>query len=94
MAHGMAYFVLGHYEKALSYFTKGVENSPNYIPNHIFTTATFGLLDREEKAHSSADKLVKLSQNYADIVANFFIDKQIVEILYQGLNKAGLKVQY
>lgn len=93
-SHGLAYFVLGQYEKALPYFTKGVEDSPNFIPNHIFTTAIFGLQDREEEAHSSADKLVKLTPNYADLVANFFIDKQIIEILHKGLNKAGLKVQY
>jgi len=93
-SHGLAYFVLGQYEKALPYFTKGVKNNPNLIPNHIFITAIFGLQDREEEAHSSADKLVKLSQNYAELVANFFFDKQIIEITYKGLNKAGLNVQY
>ena len=94
MAHGLAYFVLGQYEKALSYFMRGIENNPNFIPNHIFKTSMLGLLNREEKAHSSADKLVKLNPNYGGLVATIFNDKQLAEILNKGLNEAGLETQF
>ena len=91
MAYGIALFVLGQYEKALSYFDMGIKENPNFLGNNLFRTSPLGLLEYIEEAQSSTTELLKINPNFAHLAASYFNDKHLAEVLTKGLHKAGLK---
>jgi adenylate cyclase len=91
---GMGHWVMGQYEEALAAYRKALNLSPTAEHLHIVLTATYSLLDREEKAHAEAAELRRLDPGFSvDRIAKTlpFKDKVYTERYVNALRKAGLK---
>ena len=91
-AIGTAYFALGQYDEAVSHFQRGIERNPNFLPNHMFKTATLALLDKKDEMEIAKAELLQINPNYPDNISFFtlFNDERLINIFRDGYTKAGL----
>ncbi len=93
LALGLANFTLGLYKKALTHFQRGIERNPNFIPNHIYKTCIYGLLEKKEDAEAAKVALIRVNPDYKNSAAyNFYTDKRLDKLLLDGSHKAGLNI--
>ena len=89
MALGIAYFTWERYDAALVEFERGIRRSPGYLPNHLFKTASLGLLGRTEEAKDAGHRLLELDDSLQSVQeAFFFNDERTLKRFQQGLRRA------
>jgi adenylate cyclase len=91
---GYAYRFLGQYEDSIEVHRKALKRSPNNLFAHMWLTAAYSALGREEEARHQAQELLRLDptfslEEYAEI--RTMKDKAEVERFIADLRKAGLK---
>ena len=91
---GFAYYSLGRYEDAIEVYIKALKRSPNDLFAHIWLSAAYSAMGREEEARKQAEELVRLDPTFS--VERFgevfpIKDKGEAERFIDDLRKAGLK---
>jgi adenylate cyclase len=91
-ALGLAYYVLGQYDKALQHFERGIQRNPQFLPNHFLKTSVLGLMEnRQEEARAACKRLRELHPEYASTYTSIFNDQALTERLLEGLHRAGFQ---
>jgi adenylate cyclase len=91
---GKAHHTMGQYEEALSALKKALNIRPNFIMIHLYLTATYIHLGREEEARAAADEVRRIFQKFS--LERFakrlkYKDQAVKERLIAAWRKAGLK---
>lgn len=92
-ALGLAHFALGEYEATLLQCDRGVRRNPNFLPNHLLSAATRGLLGRAEETAGSLKIAKRLDPGGASIAPNFFNEPELDARYKQGLLQVGFRSQ-
>jgi tetratricopeptide (TPR) repeat protein len=84
----------GRFEEAVSEYKKAIQWSPDNILAHIFLSACYIMMGREEEAHAEAAEVLRINpkfslDNYAKTVS--YKDQSQKDKLINALRKAGLK---
>jgi adenylate cyclase len=89
---GIANFVLGQYEEALSWLNKSVAKWPNFLGNHIVLAAVHGHMDNLEEARKEAQKVLSIAPFFeVEFYGEAFYNPEHRKKIAEGLRKAGLK---
>jgi adenylate cyclase len=91
---GMALTNTGRYEEAISAYKKAIERTPNLIWTHVWLTATYIMMAREEEARAEAAEVLRINPKFsADFFAktNPFKEQSKKDRVFNALRKAGLK---
>ena len=89
---GTAYYLKGHYKKALNILEKGVIKRPEFAGNHIALAATYARLGRAAEAAQAADTVRRLDPFFdIDSYGTAFRNSTNRDAIVEGLRKAGLK---
>jgi len=91
---GYAYRFLGRYEDAIEAHRKALKRSPDNLFAHMWLTATYSAVGREEEARNQAKQLLRLDptfslDEYAEITT--MKNKAQIERFIVDLRDAGLK---
>ncbi len=89
---GIANFVLGQYEEALSWLNRSVAKWPNFLGNHIVLAAVHGHMDNLEEARKETQKVLSIAPFFeVDFYGEAFYNPEHRKKIVEGLRKAGLK---
>lgn len=91
---GHAYFLIGHYEKAIGPLERARDRNPNFLPVHVYLAASYNELGRQKEAQAEVAEIKKLSPETSMETWKQrlpYKDQAIVERLFLSLQKAGLK---
>ncbi|UCH08820.1 MAG: tetratricopeptide repeat protein, partial [Deltaproteobacteria bacterium] len=91
---GHAYFLTDQYEEAIETLKRCLDRTPDFLPAHIYLTASYIRLGRNEEAQAQAAQVMKLSSKTSTKAWRQRIpykDQAISERLFDSLRKAGLK---
>jgi adenylate cyclase len=89
---GIANFVLGQYEEALSWLNRSVAKWPNFLGNHIVLAAVHGHMDNQEEARKETQKVLSIAPFFeVDFYGEAFYNPEHRKKIAGGLRKAGLK---
>jgi TolB-like protein len=91
---GHAHFLAGRYEEAIAVLERVLNRNPNVWPAHVYITASYVELGREEEARAQAEKLLKIHPHFSMESAEQKVpykDQGVLERLGDSLRKAGLK---
>jgi adenylate cyclase len=91
---GKAHHTMGQYEESLLALKKARNITPNSIWIHLYLTATYIHLGREEEARAAADEVRRISRRFS--LERFakrlkYKDQAVKESLIDAWRKAGLK---
>jgi adenylate cyclase len=88
---GVAYVGMGRYQDAIPILKQSVTAFPNILVSHIFLTAAYVELGREEDARAEAAEIMRMSPQFT--VASLLPGKDVAEqkLVRDDLRKAGLK---
>jgi tetratricopeptide (TPR) repeat protein len=82
------------FDEAASSYSKAVQANPRFSTLYILHTSALALAGREEEARLVSSRLLALEPNFRSqpFMAYFspFFDKELGELLFAGLRKAGL----
>ena len=89
---GRCYRQKGEYEKAINFFEKAVNLSPNAMFNQLQLACTYALLDRQEEAQAAVKKLLTLNPKISlEFVRGWPYKNQLdLKLFVDALRKAGL----
>jgi len=62
---GSCYSLKGQYEKALTFFEKALQRSPNNLETHLSLAAAYVLLERQDEAEAAAKKAIGIYHNFS-----------------------------
>jgi len=91
---GHAYFLTGHYEKAVAALKRVLNRNPNFWPAHIYLAASYIGLGQEEKARAETAEVLRINPQFSLEVKRHTLpykDQAVFERLGDSLRKAGLK---
>ncbi len=91
---GHAYFLTERYEEAIEIFKKVLDRNPNFLPAHAYLAASYSELGRHEETRAEAAEVRKLSpQTSLEAWRQRlpYKDQAVLERLFDGLRKAGVK---
>jgi adenylate cyclase len=91
---GFAYYFLGRYEDAIEVYNKALKRSADDLFAHIWLTAAYMALGREEEARHQAEVLLRLDPTFSLEQLDEILpirDKTEAERFIADLRKAGLK---
>jgi adenylate cyclase len=91
---GHGYFLTGRYEEAIKTLKRILDRNPNFLPAHVFLAASYSELGRHEEARAEAAEVMKLSPQTSTEAWRQRIpykDQAVLERLFDGLRKAGVK---
>jgi tetratricopeptide (TPR) repeat protein len=91
---GLAYYLTGRQEEALDTLQKALPLTPNWLPTHLYLTAIYSELGREEESRAEAAEVLRLSPRSS--VESWwqrlpFKDPAETKRFIAALRKAGLK---
>jgi TolB-like protein len=92
-AQGHAYFVMERYEDCISVLERGVLDSPNFLPNHLYLASCYGLLGREEEGRAEVAEMKRISPTYSLAYVqelDVFKDPRHSRRLVDGFLRVGL----
>lgn len=90
---GRSYRLKRQYEEALSAYTKATHLAPNAWSNHFNLAVTYALLDRQDEAEASANKVLETYPNFSVERASRtwpYKNKADVKLIVDTAIKAGL----
>jgi len=90
---GSCYFMKGQYEKALTYYEKALQRSPNNLETYLSLAGTFAELERQDEAEAAAKKAIEIYHNFSIeryISAVPIKNQADLKKLGDALRKAGL----
>ena len=91
MNMGIANFLLGNYEEALSSLNRSVTKWPTFLGNHIVLAAVHGHLGNGEEAHKEAQKVLEIAPFFeVDFYGEAYHKPEHRNKIANGLRKAGL----
>ncbi len=90
---GHAYFLLGRYEEAIEVLKRIRDRSPDYFPAHVYLTASYSELGRDEEAQAGAAEFKRLSKRPLAAWRQSlpYKDQAVLERVLSSLRKAGVK---
>jgi len=91
---GHAYFLTGRYEEAIETLNRVLDRNPGFLPAHVYLTVSYIELGRHEEARAQAAEVMKLSPQTSTQAWRQRIpykDQAVLERLFDGLRKAGVK---
>lgn len=91
---GHAYFLTGRYEEAIETLNRVLDRNPGFLPAHVYLTASYIGLGRHEEARAEAAEVMKLSPQTSTGAWKQrlpYKDQAVLERLFEGLRKAGVK---
>jgi adenylate cyclase len=91
---GHAYFSAGQNEEAIETLKRALNRNPDFRPAHLYLAASYGELAREEEARAEAAEIERLSpQTSLEALRQRlpYKDQAVLERLFDGLRKAGVK---
>jgi tetratricopeptide (TPR) repeat protein len=82
---------MGRYQDAIPVLKQSLTAFPNILVSHIFLTAAYVELGREEEARAEAVEIIRMSPQFT--VASVLPGKDLAErkLVLDDLRKAGLK---
>jgi adenylate cyclase len=88
---GVAYVDMGRYRDAIPVLRQSLTAFPNILVSHIFLTAAYVELGRQEEARAEAAEIIRMSPQFT--VASVLPGKDLAErkLVLDDLRKAGLK---
>ena len=93
-AMGLAYWMLGQYDKAIAMFKKAIDRSPDSIIANTLLTAAYISSGQEENARTAAKEVLRIDSDFSVdrwAKARPFKNPADIERLIDELRKAGLK---
>jgi adenylate cyclase len=91
---GHAYFLMGRCEEAIETLNRVLDRNPGFLPAHVYLTVSYIELGRHEEARAEAVEVMKLSPQTSTEAWRQRIpykDQAVLERLFDGLRKAGVK---
>jgi adenylate cyclase len=91
---GHAYFLTGRCEEAIETLNRVLDRNPGFLPAHGILTVSYVELGRHEEARAQAAEIMKLSpQTSLEALRQRipYKDQAVLERLFDGLRKAGVK---
>jgi adenylate cyclase len=88
-----AYFYNRNFDQAAAEYEKALKIDPDFMTSYIGLTATYSLLGMDEKAHATAEQLLRLNPNLSlkELRKSIpYKDPADINLLLDGLKKAGL----
>ncbi len=89
----MAYYILGHYEDAISTFRKGISSNPASERLHVWLAAAYAQAGEMDEAEWEVDQILTMNPDFSiKRVQDSFPYKYEAdrEHVLDGLRKAGL----
>ncbi|MEE9610907.1 MAG: tetratricopeptide repeat protein, partial [Desulfatiglandales bacterium] len=91
---GHAYFLAEKYEEAIGALKRVLVRNPNFHPAHVYLAISFSELGRAEEAQAEASKFMRMTPSMSWEAWRQrlpYKDQPVVEGLFEGLRKAGVK---
>ncbi len=89
---GLAYYLKGQYDAAISIVERGLSRHPDFVGNHIAVAAAYAQTGRSEEAARAAAKILRLDPFFeVGSYGTVFRNPTDREHIREGLRKAGLK---
>ncbi len=91
---GHAYFLTGRYEEAIETLKRVLDRNPYFLPAHVYLAASYSEIGREEDARAEVAEIMRLSPQISLEAMRQrlpYKDQAILERLFDGLRKAGVK---
>jgi len=91
---GHAYFLMGRYEEAIETLKRVLGRNSDFMPAHVYLAASYSEIGRKEEARAEAAELERLSpQTSLEAMRQRlpYKDQAVLEHLFDGLRKAGVK---
>jgi tetratricopeptide (TPR) repeat protein len=89
---GIANFLIGEYDEALSLLNKSAAKWPPFLGNHIVLAAVHGHLDNSEEARKEAQEVLSIAPFFeVDFYGEAYHKPEHRNKIVEGLLKAGLK---
>ncbi len=89
---GLAYYLKGRYQDAISTLKRGVSQNPEFAGHYVGLAAAYGQAGRSDDAKFAAEKVLKLHPFFKlDSYGSVFRDSADRDKIIEGLRKAGLK---
>jgi adenylate cyclase len=91
---GHAYFLAGQHEEAIETLKRALNRNPDFWIAHVYLAASYSELGREEEARAEAAEFKRLSPDLSSEAwrERFpYKDPAVLERLFEGLRKAGVK---
>jgi adenylate cyclase len=100
---GHAYFLMGRYEEAIETLKRVLDHNSEFMPAHVYLTASYIELGRHEEARTEAAEVLKYHHLEDERISPSnssqeawkqrlpYKDQAVLERLFDGLRKAGVK---
>lgn len=91
---GHAYFLAEKYEEAIGALKRVLVRNPNFHPAHVYLAISFSELGRAEEAQAEASEFMRMTPSMSWEAWRQrlpYKDQPVVEGLFEGLRKAGVK---
>jgi adenylate cyclase len=90
---GNAHYQMGWYDEAIAVLKSAVIRRPNHMPTHLFLTASYVELGREEEARAEVAEILRISPDYRSGSKSLapWKDQAVPKRIRAALRKAGLK---
>ena len=89
---GIANFLIGEYDEALSWLNKSAAKWPTFLGNHIVLAAVHGYLENFEEARKEAREVLSIAPFFeVDFYGEAYHNPEHRKKIVEGLRKAGLK---
>jgi tetratricopeptide (TPR) repeat protein len=85
---------MGRYAEAIETLKRVLNLNPNFWPSHVYLAASYGELGREEEARAEAAEIERLSSQISFEAMRQrlpYKDQAVLDRLFEGLRKAGVK---
>lgn len=91
-SHGLAMFILGDYEMAISLLGRDFEENPNFLPPGLYLASSQALSGRLEEAGATVERINRISPGYklASDSRTQFRNPEDRNRFINGLRRAGL----
>jgi len=92
MELGLAYYLRGRYEDAVTVVRRGISRHKDFVGHYITLAAAYARMGRIDDAESAARKVLKLHPFFeVNDYGSAFSNPSDREKIADGLRKAGLK---
>lgn len=89
---GIANYLKGEYEEALTWLNKSAAKWPTFLGNHIVLAAVYAKMENLEEAKKESSEVIKISPFFkADFYGEAFRDPAHRKKIVEGLKMAGLE---